>query len=801
MSFNRSGYIGRAPGDSAISLAKQYFQPTGVTTDFTFSSGYSPGLVDVYRNGIKLINVLDYAATDGSTISLSTPVGVGSTVQVVAYKAFNLATVKATELDTSVTGTDLTLAGDLTVSSLATVVDINVSGGATVSGTLVANSFSGDGTGLTGVASTDNIITGTAATFRNTAVSAGVPNLNVVGLATVGILTAYGTLSGTVAEFSAESTFSDVLNIGGIVNANSTTDSTSSSTGALIVDGGLGVAKNVYIGAGLSVAGTLTYEDVTNVDSVGVVTAKSGVNISGGELLVGTAVTVGSAGVSTFSGAIHVANNLKVEHGYALLIENGFKNETAQILNEGATEKANIVFKTSSSGTVSERLRIKDDGDIDISGTVAGVKSCFFDASANSLKFKDVSKAVFGEDGDLAIYHRASNGGNIIDSVAGNLWIKNNADSTNAAYIACRAGSSVDLYHNGGKVLTTIGTGVSVYGPEGGNGQILISADEGDDNADKFGMIVNTTGSFFLQNYAAGSWANNLKATGSGSIDLYYNASKKFETTNNGTVTTGVSTVSNVRYGSGGGANNWNGNPRSVVIGYSGSDYAQIGMGWTTTGTNGQYISGNTDRQSRLELYDGVTVFGSGASVSSGTQVTWKEIADFKPAGIFLYHDTTLCLETRGDAGIEATAGNFIVGTSGRGLQFDTADSGSDQLLDDYEEGDFTPTLGHSHTAAEADGKYTKVGNMCIAAMSITLPTTSNANHLVLGSLPFTAAGGRPGSAILRYSNSNTAYYIMWHVNAGEASVAPYYGNGGSVVTYAEQSAKRFDLTFVYRTA
>ena len=58
MSFNRSGYIGRAPGDSAITLAKQYFQPTGVTTDFTFSSGYSPGLVDVYRNGIKLINTI-----------------------------------------------------------------------------------------------------------------------------------------------------------------------------------------------------------------------------------------------------------------------------------------------------------------------------------------------------------------------------------------------------------------------------------------------------------------------------------------------------------------------------------------------------------------------------------------------------------------------------------------------------------------------------------------------------------------------------------------------------------------------
>ena len=70
MSFNRSGYIGRAPGDSSIVLAKQYFQPTGAGKTFTFTAGYDPGLLDVYRNGVKLINVLDYAATDGSTIVL-----------------------------------------------------------------------------------------------------------------------------------------------------------------------------------------------------------------------------------------------------------------------------------------------------------------------------------------------------------------------------------------------------------------------------------------------------------------------------------------------------------------------------------------------------------------------------------------------------------------------------------------------------------------------------------------------------------------------------------------------------------
>ena len=37
---DRSGYIGRAPADSAVTVARQTFSPTGVTTDFTFASGY-----------------------------------------------------------------------------------------------------------------------------------------------------------------------------------------------------------------------------------------------------------------------------------------------------------------------------------------------------------------------------------------------------------------------------------------------------------------------------------------------------------------------------------------------------------------------------------------------------------------------------------------------------------------------------------------------------------------------------------------------------------------------------------------
>ena len=236
MSFNRSGYIGRAPGDSAITIAKQYFQPTAIGKTFTFSAGYSPGLIDVYRNGVKLVNVLDYAATDGSTIVLDTPVGVGSTVQVVAYKAFNLATVKATELGTTVTGTNLNLTGTLDVASLATIVDLNVSGAATVSGTLAvgtgvtvygnagivsATEFYGDGSNLDGVVSgvdvqLDGTTVGTSVTVLNfgagissvTPVSSGISTIETSRILTIGVRTGAAVtfaLTGTSFNVSARS--------------------------------------------------------------------------------------------------------------------------------------------------------------------------------------------------------------------------------------------------------------------------------------------------------------------------------------------------------------------------------------------------------------------------------------------------------------------------------------------------------------------------------------------------------------------------------------------------------------------
>ena len=87
------------------------------------------------------------------------------------------------------------------------------------------------------------------------------------------------------------------LDVGGDIQVTGTTASTSTTTGAVIVSGGVGIAKSLFVGEGVSIAGTVTYNDVTNIDSVGFVTAGKGLRATTGGLIV-------TAGVSTFAADI-----------------------------------------------------------------------------------------------------------------------------------------------------------------------------------------------------------------------------------------------------------------------------------------------------------------------------------------------------------------------------------------------------------------------------------------------------------------------------------------------------------------
>lgn len=107
---DRNGYIGRAPGDSSVIVARQNYSPSGIQTDFGFVSGYTIGYIDAYLNGVRLIEGQDYIASNGSTVGLTSAAQNGDVLELVAYKAFNAVNVTATG--------SLSVGGDLTVSGI-----------------------------------------------------------------------------------------------------------------------------------------------------------------------------------------------------------------------------------------------------------------------------------------------------------------------------------------------------------------------------------------------------------------------------------------------------------------------------------------------------------------------------------------------------------------------------------------------------------------------------------------------------------------------------------------------------------
>ena len=116
MGMKTGGYLGRVPGNANIVIAKQVHQPTGLQTDFTFASGYTPGYMDVYINGSRLIHPDDYSAEDGSTVGLTTAAINGDVLELVAYKAFNVGDVTNATLNFQV-GSQLTVTGISTLKS------------------------------------------------------------------------------------------------------------------------------------------------------------------------------------------------------------------------------------------------------------------------------------------------------------------------------------------------------------------------------------------------------------------------------------------------------------------------------------------------------------------------------------------------------------------------------------------------------------------------------------------------------------------------------------------------------------
>lgn len=127
--------------------------------------------------------------------------------------------------------------------------------------------------------------------------------------------------------------------------------------------------------------------------------------------------------------------------------------------------------------------------------------------------------------------------------------------------------------------------------------------------------------------------------------------------------------------------------------------------------------------------------------------------------------------------------GNLVIGTNGKGIDFSaTPGTGTSELLDDYEEGTWSPTFAATGTGFTAltmevlSATYTKVGRQVTVRGFIrtdNVDITGATGDLILSGLPFASDGSNNG-----WSTLSIGFASDWAVNT------PLYGRVANGQTY-----------------
>ena len=196
----------------------------------------------------------------------------------------------------------------------------NITQNINTSGIITATSFIGNVTGnLTGTASAATLAT-------NAQGLTGTPSISVVDIASrhinsSGVVTATsfvgdgsgltGLSSGIAGISTTGTSVFNNINSSGVVTATTFVGNlTGNPTGTIQTAAqpnitSLGTLSSLNVSGNVSIGGTLTYEDVTSIDSVGLITARSGMVVSGVSTFLGSQKGINVVGVSSFAGAIN----------------------------------------------------------------------------------------------------------------------------------------------------------------------------------------------------------------------------------------------------------------------------------------------------------------------------------------------------------------------------------------------------------------------------------------------------------------------------------------------------------------
>ena len=238
-------------------------------------------------------------------------------------------------------------------------------------------------------------------------------------------------------------------------------------------------------------------------------------------------------------------------------------------------------------------------------------------------------------------------------------------------------GAAVKLYHNNSQKLETQSFGIQVdggkieiLGTEGGESQLQLSADEGDDNDDNWRLIAHVDNALDIGNLASGTWEKNIRLVGNGACELYFNNSKKVETTTSGVNFTG-DVVSSEWF-------------KSTATG-EGLHNTATNMKFFSQGSNETRLYHAANAQIKLSfrgsgdvLRGAVSADANGMSILTAGSAEQKGVRCITDGATEFYHSGTLKCETQ-SFGLEVHGGKVeIKGTEG----------GEAQLLLAADEGD-----------------------------------------------------------------------------------------------------------------
>jgi len=147
--------------------------------------------------------------------------------------------------------------------------------------------------------------------------------------------------------------------------------------------------------------------------------------------------------------------------------------------------------------------------------------------------------------------------------------------------------------------------------------------------------------------------------------------------------------------------------------------------------------------------------------------------------------------------------GNFVLGTAGKGIDFSANPSApgmTSELLDDYEEGTWTPvdTSGAGLTLTTSNTHYTKIGNVVMVTGIVIYPSTADASTAIIGGLPFTSKANSTG---FFPGVNNASLGIVGNVAQGTATFYLAQPETTNNRTNAQMSGKLFAFSGTYLAA